>query len=126
MKGMSMKISVKLLAPVTLTRKRGAEAFEALHRYLKSNTDVNIDLDATEMLSLSFLDELVVRLSDADLLRKAAFVTQDPATMRKLGIIAQERNLTLYRRRTETDTTLRSVPRLRREIRTPKPEKRRA
>jgi len=97
-----MLITVKDLVPVTLTRKRGEEAFNALRARL-DHQNVDVDLDGSLMLSSSFLDELILKLAKSNLLRRVAFVTRQATTRHKLGIIAHERNLTLYSKESGSD-----------------------
>ena len=119
---MAVAIDVKELSPVTLTRRRGAEAFGSLQARLgQQDRGVGIDLDSTEMLSASFLDELILRLAEHDLLKKVAFVTREPQTIRKLGIISHERKLTVFLR--TSDTRLVSVAPLARSMATPHQDK---
>jgi hypothetical protein len=109
-----MLITLKDLVPVTLTRKRGEEAYNALQRYLGHHS-IDIDLDGSPMLSSSFLDEFIV-LAESNRLRQVAFVTRQATILRKLGIIAHERDLTLYSKASDSDVRLKSVPRLARTV----------
>lgn len=57
-------IDVSELAKSTITRERGNEAFENLEKIIKDNLSetVTIDLTKSDMVSLSFLDGIIVNI----------------------------------------------------------------
>jgi|GEM_PF-1424459 len=110
------------LTPITLTRRRGLDAFRALLVHLEREKDIDIELDEAVMLSMSFLDELIWRLAEANLLTRVAFVTRNAATRRKLGNIASERDVDVYVRR-NGEARAASVPRISMPASMPRPQK---
>jgi hypothetical protein len=112
-------MTISELTPITLTRKRGLDAFRALLVHLEHEKNVDIDLDDAIMMSMSFLDELIWRLAEANLLSRVAFVTRKAGTRRKLGNVAFERNVDVYSRSSVNDRRNVAVPRV--SMRTPVP-----
>ncbi|MGH7988220.1 MAG: hypothetical protein ACREQX_18285 [Candidatus Binataceae bacterium] len=95
MKG-TLLVKVTDLATSCLTRPRGDEAYEKIRRYLDEYGSVDLDLDATEAPSSSFLDEIALRLQGSDLLDAVTFVTRKDRVRKRLSMIAGIRQLTLH------------------------------
>ena len=91
-----MRVKIQDLSPVCVTRRRGADAFEALMK-LDDGSNIEIDLNGTEMLSLSFLDELIYRLHQKLASERVAFVTSSPNHLAKLGRISGYRKIAVRR-----------------------------
>jgi len=90
-------IKITELSPVCLTRPRGDEAFDKLRPYLEmSGATVDLDLDAAEAPSSSFLDQLILRLLSSNQLDAVTFVTRTDRVRKRLAAIAGARRLTLY------------------------------
>lgn len=84
---MEQTIRVSELGVPTLSRARGREACERLREQWSASAAA-IQLDGVSMLSLSFLDGLVLGLLAAGRLDHVTFVTQDPRTVGKLERVA--------------------------------------
>lgn len=65
-----LSIPVENLAEATITRARGAEAFQKLAKHIEDNDRSGIvflvDISGAELVSQSFLDELVLRIGKFD------------------------------------------------------------
>jgi len=85
---MNRLISIKELSPSTVTRSRGSEAYTELLDYLKSGEPVEIDLRGQELISMSFLDEMVIKLSSAGLLDKVTFLVTNETIYQRLAQVA--------------------------------------
>jgi hypothetical protein len=83
------------LSPVTVTRARGEEAAPRLLSILESEP-VELALDDAELISGSFLDEIIRQVSAAQKLRQVTFVSEKESTIRKLKTIAANRNIHVY------------------------------
>jgi hypothetical protein len=90
-----MLIKMREMSPIALTRKRGEEAFDALESSLRSD-QVEIDLEGMDMLSRSFLDGFVSRLSTVNKLNDVVFVTTQRDVLTKLGKISAQHGLVLF------------------------------
>jgi len=86
-----------MLSASTVTRERGAEAFEKLATLLKQG-NVELQLDGTELLSTPFLDEIVRLLASRNQVTEVTFVTDNADTVRKLQRIAAVRDVTIFGR----------------------------
>ena len=89
---MSERIGVTELATPCLTRARGVEAYENLRDRLQGTVELNLDAD---IVSSSFLDELVLRLDGAKLLDKVIFTAGEKAYLSKLAYIAGTRGTSI-------------------------------
>ena len=105
---METSVSITRLAPTTVTRPRGEEAYRNLREYLPAGA-VEVDLNSAELLSVSFLDGLVLRLLEANQLDKVTFVASDPGVQRKLSQVAGVRHVEILFR-TEKGGSRRPVP----------------
>ena len=94
---MPHQIRVTELSSSTGTRARGSEAFATLRPMLDGGT-VDLLLDDVDLLSASFLDELVRLLIDGDVSERVTFVTGERATMEKLERVTAIRRADLYAR----------------------------
>lgn len=93
------RIKVNELAAATLTRGRGAEAFAALAALLPGGP-VEVVLDGAELLSASFLDEIVRQLALRGQSDVVTFVTDHATNLDKLARIAANREAKIYARGT--------------------------
>lgn len=91
---------VRQLAQPSVTRARGAEAFGSLAKLLE-NGPVDVKLDGVDLLSASFLDEIVRLLVAKSQSEKVTFVTDDILTIDKLRRISAVRNARIYARGTQ-------------------------
>ncbi|MGH9760774.1 MAG: hypothetical protein ACREDR_48605, partial [Blastocatellia bacterium] len=89
-------IKVTDLTATCLTRPRGDEAYEKIRHYLDEYGALDLDLDATEAPSSSFLDEIALRLQNSNLLDVVTFVTRKDRVRKRLSAIAATRQLTLH------------------------------
>ena len=87
---METSLSVKQLSRSSVTRARGHEAYRELRKQL-ANGPVEVDLRGEELLSISFLDEIVLRLLESSQLDRVTFLTADPTMLRRLGRVASIR-----------------------------------
>ncbi len=92
---METSVSITHLAPTTVTRPRGEEAYRNLREYLPAGT-VEVDLNKAKLLSVSFLDGLVLRLMQANQLDKVTFVASDSGVQRKLAQVAGVRHVAIF------------------------------
>ncbi len=91
------RINVTELAGTTITRARGEEAFGTLARLLEGGP-AEIELDRAEMLSASFLDEIVRQLAAQGRSELVTFITDNSNTLDKLARIAANREAKIYAR----------------------------
>ena len=92
---METSILITQLAPKTVTRPRGEEAYRKLREYLPAGT-VEVDLNSAALLSFSFLDGLILQLLKADQLDKVTFVASEPGLQRKLAQVAGVRKAMIF------------------------------
>lgn len=88
-----MKFSVKELAYPCVLRKRGFEASVELLKY--TDTEIEIDLHDVEVISLSFLDELIYRINLANKLETVVFKIYDEDMKEKLERISAIRSVSI-------------------------------
>jgi hypothetical protein len=88
-------ISIESVASAYTNRARALQAIENLLPRLKSGP-VLLRFDINELVSLSFIDELILRLTDADQLSSVIFVTERPHVLEKLAQIAAIRNAIIH------------------------------
>lgn len=84
---MDLTVRVGDLGVPTLTRPRGREAYHRLRERWTEGSVVLV-LDGVSMLSLSFLDGIVLELLAAGELDRVTFVTDDVRTEEKIGRVA--------------------------------------
>ena len=89
------RIHISDLSEVTVTRARGAEAFDRLAPQLSPDLMLELDLDGVDLLSPSFLDELILKLSKADAIEQVVFLTKDLVVLQKLRRAATYRRVAL-------------------------------
>ena len=88
-----MKLSVKELSYPCVLRKRG---FEASVELLKcTDAEIEIDLHDVEVISLSFLDELIYRINLANKLESVVFKIYDEIMKEKLERISEIRSVSI-------------------------------
>ena len=84
---MERRLHVSDLGMPTLTRTRGREAYRDWREQWREGS-ATILLDGVTMLSLSFLDGLVLELLAAGELERVTFETREPRTQDKLTRVA--------------------------------------
>ena len=92
---METRVSVKELSESGVSRARGNIAFRTLQGYLSSEL-VELDFSDEDLISLSFLDEMVLRLMESKQLQKVVFFATDPLIQQKLAQVASVRNATIF------------------------------
>ena len=88
-------IDITVLTNLCITRSRGKEAATKLSRLLNNN-HIEIDLSKAELVSLSFLDELVCSYRDAVDKGIITFITSDKNTETKLSRISTVRSISIH------------------------------
>ena len=91
---MLRSVHVKDLAYPCVTRQRGHEASIKLAEYLSVDS-VEVDLRDVDLLSMSFLDELIYRNSQSGDKDKLVFLVDDCRGERKLARVADIRSTTV-------------------------------
>lgn len=97
---MPISIDIHNLSPVTITRQRGREAFGKLIALAPGDKHTEIDLSTAELISTSFLDELLLRLSKQGgwSLDRVVFVLDSDEKLDRLVKICSLRQLPGYYR----------------------------
>lgn len=98
---MKRRLLVKELSESTVTRPRGHEAYRELLEYLKTGEPLEIDLRGQELISGSFLDEIIINLKASNLLDKVTFLLSAEDTYKRLARIAATRNAQIFYRPSE-------------------------
>jgi hypothetical protein len=96
-------LSIKELSTSTVTRTKGNEAYRNLTGHLASTDRLWIDLRNHELISFSFLDQLIFRLEDSQVLQKVTFITSD-TSYERLAQIAALRKATIYYQKDDHDS----------------------
>ena len=91
----SKRIFIERIVQPCFTRDRGRETFNKLLKYLIATT-VEIDFSNCEMVSLSFLDELIVQINQHFKLSNVVFRVPDKFIEDKLARISGFRRVTIY------------------------------
>ena len=107
---MNQQVHVRQLSQPSVTRARGAEASVSLARLL-DNGPIELELDGVDLLSASFLDEIVRLLAKRSQIEKVTFVTDDILTLDKLKRISAVRNARIYARGTHDAQRIMLAPR---------------
>lgn len=98
----NMTIDVSELAKSTITRERGNGACQNLEKIIKDNSPniITIDLTKSDMISLSFLDGLIVNIKKNLELEKVQFyfVIKNEEVIKKLRKVITLRNFKGYYR----------------------------
>lgn len=89
------RISFNQLSESGIGRARGQLAFRNLQSHLAAEL-VEIDFAGQDLVSMSFLDELVLRLIESNQLARVIFVGSDPLVLEKLAQVAAIRNATIF------------------------------
>lgn len=92
---METTVSIKKLAPSCVSRARGFTAFRNLSSYLSSG-DVEVNFAGQELVSISFIDELVLRLMERNQLPNVVFVVATPDIVERLAQVAAIRDADIY------------------------------
>lgn len=93
----TQQVHVKDLVSSTVTRARGEEAFANLERFLAQGP-LELLVDGVELLSTSFLDEIVRLLAARGETSKVTFVTDDLLAVGKLARVSAVRGAHIYTR----------------------------
>jgi len=104
----SKHLFIEQIVQSCITRYRGKEAFSNLQKYLVK-TPIEIDFSNCETVSLSFLDELISRISQSFELNKVVFRVPNQLVEDKLAHISRFRNVAIYCR-TSNDSVHRVIP----------------
>ena len=90
-------INIYELAQPCVTRRRGEEAYSELQsRALQE--PIEIALNGVDLLSMSFLDGLIVKLLNSEQTNLVTFVSDEPSVLHKLSRIADIRDVELFHR----------------------------
>ena len=92
---MLIRIPFKDLSQSGIGRARGHLAFRNLQTHLTAES-VEIDFAGQDLVSMSFLDELLLRLIESNQLEKIVFVASDPLVLEKLAQVSAIRNATIF------------------------------
>jgi len=84
------------IVPTGLTRRRGKQAYDEIHTR-DSGGRICVELDQSELISLSFLDEIIFSADRDGMLGRVVFVTRNPDYVRKLGRVSHIRELEVRR-----------------------------
>ena len=113
---MTRIVQLKDLAPSAVSRSRGLEAYEAILKRLKPGVCLDVDLRGQELISMSFLDEMVIKLQAANLLDKVTFLFAADDIHQRLAQIAAIRDAQIFYKCSEQEDRriieVRPVPRL--------------
>lgn len=90
------RIKVTDLAFPCLTRPRGEEAYAKFRPLIDEHGAVDLDLDAKDAPSSSFLDEIILKLQSSGHLDRVTFVTRSDRIKSRLSTIADIRHVALY------------------------------
>jgi len=91
-----MHVRITELTSRGLTRRRAQQAYSELAAR-DDGTDITIRLDDAELLSLSFLDELVAKLAEGGLLPRVTFAVDRPDYVNRLRRVRDARDVELFR-----------------------------
>ena len=83
-----------------LLRRRGEQVYEKLSQLLETD-EVELNLDGTRSMSMSFIDGIVLSLLNNGQLEKITFITDRETSLRKLSRIVEIRNIPIYYRSSE-------------------------
>jgi hypothetical protein len=97
-------LSIRELSSSTVTRTKGNEAYRNLKDHLASTDRLWIDLRNHELISFSFLDQLISRLDDSQVLQKITFILASDSSYERLAQIAALRNATIYYQKDDYDS----------------------
>ena len=118
---MRKTIDIKSLTSRTLTRPRGTEAFQQLLPLLLSNAEIELSLTSKDPVSSSFLDEIVLRSSEKQVLKRIVFVIDSAELLRKLERIFSFR-LECGRYRWVNENTVKNIDAISSEMESPSEE----
>ncbi len=100
---MNRIIQLKDLAPSAVSRSRGLEAYQGILKQLNPEVSLEIDLRGQELISMSFLDEIVIKLQSANLLDKVTFICAADDIRQRLAQIAAIRDAQIFCKRSEQE-----------------------
>ena len=90
---MAIMFNVKDLSYPCIIRKRGFEASKKLVKHMSATHDTEVDLNNVEIISLSFLDELIFRTHLAGKLNSVVFRIHSKDIEEKLERISAIRSI---------------------------------
>jgi hypothetical protein len=96
-------IPIKNLSPSTATRAHGHKAYLNLAEHLKGGESVILDLRDQELISISFLDEIVLNLKSSGYLEKITFFFNDPVIQQRIARIAAFTEAAIFYRSNESE-----------------------
>lgn len=94
---MEKRVSINRLPSPFITRGRAKEAYHGLRDHIAAGP-IELDLNTADLISLSFLDEIILRLKEADQLDKVIFLATNQHVQDKLKQIASVRNVSFLLR----------------------------
>lgn len=103
---MLRQIHIEDLSSPCVMRSSGQKAAHKLEEYLGARECAEIDLDNVEIVSMSFLDELIHHLHESTNLDKVIFRVSDSAIKDKLERIAQIRSVKIRYRSGEEGVSI--------------------
>ena len=92
---MVQRLRINEFVSSCMTRRRGEEAYQLLAPYMRSGP-IEVEFDGANVVSSSFLDELVRNLNQADQTEAVTFVTDDDQILDKLARITGTRGAVIY------------------------------
>lgn len=84
---MEKSIPISQLASPFIARTRARDAYRKLRDYVITDK-IELNLDSADLISLSFLDEIILRLKEAEELERVIFLTTNREILDKLKQIA--------------------------------------
>ena len=103
---MLRQIRIEDLSSPCVMRSRGREAAHKVEECLGTTEHIEIDLTSVEIVSMSFLDELIYRLYESTNLDKVIFRVYDAAIKDKLERITQIRSVRIRYRSGEEGVSI--------------------
>jgi hypothetical protein len=100
---MSRIIQLKDLAASAVSRSRGLEAYQGILKHLQPGASLEIDLRGQELISMSFLDEVVINLQSANLLDRITFIFAADDIHQRLAQIAAIRDAQIFYKTSEKE-----------------------
>ena len=88
-------IEISDLSHFLTSRERGAEAYQQFQREIEAGEAI-ISLDGAEVVSASFLDGLLLRLSEHNHLDKVSFDTTNERLRARLQRLSADRGMKIY------------------------------
>jgi hypothetical protein len=93
---MNRIVQLKDLTPSAVSRSRGNEAYHKIMQHLDAEDSMEIDLRGQDLISISFLDEVVIKLQSVNLLDKVTFIFVADDIHQRLAQIAAIRSAQIF------------------------------